>query len=573
MKSEIITGAEITIRSLQEENVEFVFGYPGGAVLNIYDAIFNQNKFKHVLVRHEQAAVHAADAFSRATGKVGVALVTSGPGATNAVTGIATAYMDSIPMVIISGQVPTHAIGQDAFQECDTVGITRPCVKHNFLVKDIKKIASTIKKAFFIASSGRPGPVLVDIPKDITAESTEFVYPKNIEMRSYNPVVKGHSGQISKAIDLLINAKKPMVYSGGGVVLGNASESLTKLVKKLDFPITNTLMGLGGFPASEKNFLGMLGMHGTYQANMAMQDCDVLFAVGARFDDRVIGNPDHFLAKPKKIIHVDIDPASISKRVQIDIPIVGDVDLVLKDFLSAYKKIEKDHNKKLIEPWKNEIQKWIDTDCMEYKDDGSIIKPQLVIQKLHEVTKGDAFVTSDVGQHQMWAAQYYPFNKPRRWINSGGLGTMGVGLPYAMGCQLAFPNSQVACVTGEASIQMCIQELSTCKQFNLPVKIINLNNRYMGMVRQWQEFFYGNRYAESYMDALPDFVKLAESYGHVGFKIEKSSDIEGALKEAFSPKLKERLVFMDFITDQSENVFPMIPNGKGLSEMILAEDL
>tara|TARA_B100001175_G_scaffold184800_1_gene156960 strand:- start:767 stop:2488 length:1722 start_codon:yes stop_codon:yes gene_type:complete len=573
MKSEIITGAEITIRSLQEENVEFVFGYPGGAVLNIYDAIFNQNKFKHVLVRHEQAAVHAADAFSRATGKVGVALVTSGPGATNAVTGIATAYMDSIPMVIISGQVPTHAIGQDAFQECDTVGITRPCVKHNFLVKDIKKIASTIKKAFFIASTGRPGPVLVDIPKDITAESTEFIYPKNIEMRSYNPVVKGHSGQIGKAIELLINAKKPMVYSGGGVVLGNASETLTKLVKKLDFPITNTLMGLGGFPASEKNFLGMLGMHGTYQANMAMQDCDVLFAVGARFDDRVIGNPDHFLAKPKKIIHVDIDPASISKRVQIDIPIVGDVDLVLKDFLNAYKKIEKNHDKKLIEPWKKEIQKWVDTNCMEYKDDGSVIKPQLVIEKLHEVTKGDAFITSDVGQHQMWAAQYYPFDKPRRWINSGGLGTMGVGLPYAMGCQLAFPNSQVACVTGEASIQMCIQELSTCKQFNLPVKIVNLNNRYMGMVRQWQEFFYGNRYAESYMDALPDFVKLAESYGHVGFKIEKSSDIEGALKEAFSPKLKERLVFMDFITDQSENVFPMIPNGKGLSEMILAEDL
>ena len=573
MKPEIITGAEITIRSLQEENVEFVFGYPGGAVLNIYDAIFNQNKFKHVLVRHEQAAVHAADAFSRATGKVGVALVTSGPGATNAVTGIATAYMDSIPMVIISGQVPTHAIGQDAFQECDTVGITRPCVKHNFLVKDINKIASTIKKAFFIASTGRPGPVLVDIPKDITAESAEFIYPENIKMRSYNPIIKGHSGQISKAIDLLINAKKPMVYSGGGVVLGNASEILTKLVKKLDFPITSTLMGLGGFPASEKNFLGMLGMHGTYQANMAMQDCDVLFAIGARFDDRVIGNPDHFLAKSKKIIHIDIDPASISKRVQIDIPIVGDVNLILNDFLNAYKKVEKSHNKKLIEPWRNKIQKWINTDCLAYNDDGSVIKPQLVIQKLHEVTKGDAFITSDVGQHQMWAAQYYPFNKPRKWINSGGLGTMGVGLPYAMGCQLAFPNSQVACVTGEASIQMCIQELSTCKQFNLPVKIINLNNRYMGMVRQWQEFFYGNRYAESYMDALPDFVKLAESYGHVGFKIENSSDVEGALKEAFSPKLKERLVFIDFITDQSENVFPMIPNGKGLSEMILAEDL
>ena len=573
MKPEIITGAEITIRSLQEENVEFVFGYPGGAVLNIYDAIFNQNKFKHVLVRHEQAAVHAADAFSRATGKVGVALVTSGPGATNAVTGIATAYMDSIPIVIISGQVPTHAIGQDAFQECDTVGITRPCVKHNFLVKDINKIASTIKKAFFIASTGRPGPVLVDIPKDITAESAEFIYPENIKMRSYNPIIKGHSGQISKAIDLLINAKKPMVYSGGGVVLGNASEILTKLVKKLDFPITSTLMGLGGFPASEKNFLGMLGMHGTYQANMAMQDCDVLFAIGARFDDRVIGNPDHFLAKSKKIIHIDIDPASISKRVQIDIPIVGDVNLILNDFLNAYKKVEKSHNKKLIEPWRNEIQKWINTDCLAYKDDGSVIKPQLVIQKLYEATKGDAFITSDVGQHQMWAAQYYPFNKPRKWINSGGLGTMGVGLPYAMGCQLAFPNSQVACVTGEASIQMCIQELSTCKQFNLPVKIINLNNRYMGMVRQWQEFFYGNRYAESYMDALPDFVKLAESYGHVGFKIENSSDVEGALKEAFSPKLKERLVFIDFITDQSENVFPMIPNGKGLSEMILAEDL
>jgi acetolactate synthase-1/2/3 large subunit len=572
MKPEIITGAEITIRSLQEENVEFVFGYPGGAVLNIYDAIHQQSTFKHVLVRHEQAAVHAADAFSRATGKVGVALVTSGPGATNAVTGIATAHMDSIPIVIISGQVPTHAIGSDAFQECDTVGITRPCVKHNFLVKDIKDIASTIKKAFFIASTGRPGPVLVDIPKDITAETTEFIYPKTIQMRSYNPVIKGHSGQIGKAIDLLINAKKPMVYSGGGAVLGDAAKSLTKLVKKLDLPITNTLMGLGGFPASDENFLGMLGMHGTYQANMAMQECDVLLAVGARFDDRVISNPEHFLKNPKKIIHIDIDPASISKRVKIDIPIVGDVDLVLIDLLKAYQGLEKNHNKTLISPWKNQIKKWIDTDCMAYEDDSSVIKPQTVIQKLHAVTEGDAFITSDVGQHQMWAAQYYPFDKPRRWINSGGLGTMGVGLPYAMGCQLAFPESQVACVTGEASIQMCIQELSTCKQYNLPIKIITLNNRYMGMVRQWQEFFYGNRYAESYVDALPDFVKLAESYGHVGMKIEKSSDVEGALKEAFSPKLKERLVFMDFITDQTENVFPMIPSGKGLSEMILAKD-
>jgi len=572
MTTEIITGAEIVIRCLQKENVKFVFGYPGGAVLNIYDAIFQQKSFKHVLVRHEQAAVHAADAYSRATGDVGVALVTSGPGATNAVTGIATAHMDSIPIVIISGQVPTHAIGEDAFQECDTVGITRPCVKHNFLVKDVKDIGSTIKKAFYLAATGRPGPVLVDIPKDITAETAEFIYPKNISLRSYNPVKQGHSGQINKALDLLINAQKPMVYSGGGVVLGNASDALTEFVKLLDFPITNTLMGLGGFPASHENFLGMLGMHGTYQANMAMQECDVLLAVGARFDDRVIGNPEHFLAKPKKIIHIDIDPASISKRVKIDIPIVGDVKLVLEDLISAFKALKSNSSNNLHTDWLNTINLWKQKDCMSFQDDGTQIKPQKVIQKLHEVTNGDAFITSDVGQHQMWAAQYYPFDKPRRWINSGGLGTMGVGLPYAMGCQLAFPDSQVACVTGEASIQMCIQELSTCKQFNLPVKIVNLNNRYMGMVRQWQEFFYGNRYAESYMDALPDFVKLAESYGHIGMKIENSSDIEGALKEAFSPKLKERLVFLDFITDQTENVFPMVASGKGLSEMILADD-
>jgi len=573
MKSEIITGAEIVIRSLQEENVEFVFGYPGGAVLNIYDAIFNQKKFKHVLVRHEQAAVHAADAYSRATGRVGVALVTSGPGATNAVTGIATAHMDSIPMVIISGQVPTHAIGQDAFQECDTVGITRPCVKHNFLVKDINKIASTIKKAFYIASTGRPGPVLVDIPKDITAESAEFSYPKEVSMRSYSPITKGHQGQINKAIDILLKAKRPVVYSGGGVVLGDAAQSLFKLVTELNFPITSTLMGLGGFPASNKQFLGMLGMHGTYQANMAMQECDVLLAVGARFDDRVIGNPDNFLSKPRKIIHIDIDPSSISKRVQIDVPIVGDVKSVLDDLSGALKSHKNNYDAKLIKPWLDQIQDWVSKDCLAFKDDAKVIKPQKVIQTLHKVTQGDAFITSDVGQHQMWAAQFYPFDKPRRWINSGGLGTMGVGLPYAMGCQLAFPDAQVACITGEASIQMCIQELSTCKQFHLPIKIVNLNNRYMGMVRQWQEFFYGNRYAESYMDALPDFVKLAESYGHVGFKIENPGDIESVLKEAFSPKLKERLVFLDFITDQTENVFPMVPNGKGLSEMILAEDL
>ncbi len=573
MSTNKLTGAEIVIHSLHKENTEFVFGYPGGAVLNIYDAIFQLKKFKHVLVRHEQAAVHAADGYSRSTGKVGVALVTSGPGATNAVTGIATAHMDSIPMVIISGQVPTHAIGQDAFQECDTVGITRPCVKHNFLIKKIEDIAPTIKKAFHIAKTGRPGPVVVDIPKDITAEEAEFIYPENIELRSYNPVEKGHQGQITKALELLIHAKRPMVYTGGGVVLGDASEPLTKLMKKLGFPVTSTLMGLGGFPASEKQFLGMLGMHGTYEANMAMQECDVLIAVGSRFDDRVIGNPDHFLSKPRKIIHIDIDPASISKRVKIDVPIVGSVKSVLEDMLVIYESLKTAHDKNIQKEWMIQIESWREKKSLDFQNSKEVIKPQYVVQELHKVTNGDAFVTSDVGQHQMWAAQYYPFDKPRRWLNSGGLGTMGVGLPYAMGAQLAHPEAQVACVTGEASIQMCIQELSTCKQFHLPIKIINLNNRYMGMVRQWQEFFYGNRYAESYMDALPDFVKLAESYGHIGMQIENPSDVTGALEEAFSKKNKERLVFIDFLTDQTENVYPMIPNGKGLSQMILAEDL
>jgi len=573
MSTNKLTGAEIVIHSLHKENTEFVFGYPGGAVLNIYDAIFQLKKFKHVLVRHEQAAVHAADGYSRSTGKVGVALVTSGPGATNAVTGIATAHMDSIPMVIISGQVPTHAIGQDAFQECDTVGITRPCVKHNFLIKKIEDIAPTIKKAFHIAKTGRPGPVVVDIPKDITAEEAEFIYPENIELRSYNPVEKGHQGQITKALELLIHAKRPMVYTGGGVVLGDASEPLTKLMKKLGFPVTSTLMGLGGFPASEKQFLGMLGMHGTYEANMAMQECDVLIAVGSRFDDRVIGNPDHFLSKPRKIIHIDIDPASISKRVKIDVPIVGSVKSVLEDMLVIYESLKTTHDKNNQKEWMIQIESWREKKSLDFQNSKEVIKPQYVVQELHKVTNGDAFVTSDVGQHQMWAAQYYPFDKPRRWLNSGGLGTMGVGLPYAMGAQLAHPEAQVACVTGEASIQMCIQELSTCKQFHLPIKIINLNNRYMGMVRQWQEFFYGNRYAESYMDALPDFVKLAESYGHIGMQIENPSDVTSALKEAFSKKNKERLVFLDFLTDQTENVYPMIPNGKGLSQMILAEDL
>lgn len=569
-KTGLLTGAEIIMRCLHEENVQFVFGYPGGAVLHIYDALFKQNKFKHILVRHEQAAVHAADAFARATGEVGVALVTSGPGATNAVTGIATAYMDSIPMVVISGQVPTAAIGMDAFQEVDMVGVTRPCVKHNFLIKDVRDIATTLKKAFYIASSGRPGPVVVDIPKDITADLAEFHYPKTVEMRSYTPVTKGHSGQIKKAVKILLEAKRPMIYTGGGLVLGDASNELIKLARTLGYPVTNTLMGLGGYPATDKQYVGMLGMHGTYEANNAMQECDVLLAVGARFDDRVIGNPDNFLSVPRTIIHIDVDPSSISKRVRVDVPIVGHVQSVLGEMNELLAAETKKPDANAIKAWWSKIDGWRSIKSSSYEQSSTIIKPQYVIEKLWEVTKGDAYVTSDVGQHQMWAAQYYKFDKPRRWINSGGLGTMGVGLPYAMGCQLADPKAQVACVTGEGSIQMNIQELSTCKQFHLPIKVILLNNRYLGMVRQWQEFFYENRYSESYMDSLPDFVKLAESYGHVGMNIENPADVEGALKDAFA--MKDKFVFMNFMTDQKENVFPMVPNGQGLAEMILGTD-
>lgn len=566
-----LTGAEITIRCLQEEGVEYVFGYPGGAVLHIYDALFNQNHVKHILVRHEQAAIHAADGYARSTDKVGVALVTSGPGVTNAVTGIATAYMDSIPMVIISGQVPTYAIGEDAFQEVDTVGITRPCVKHNFLVKDVKEIAGTIKKAFYLAKSGRPGPVLVDIPKDISNQNADFVYPSSVSIRSYHPAQHGDMAQIKQAVQILLAAKRPMVYAGGGVILSAASKQLTELVHLLGFPCTNTLMGLGGYPATDKQFVGMLGMHGTYEANMGMQYCDVLLAVGARFDDRVVGNVEHFNQEERKIIHIDIDPSSISKRVKVDIPIVGDVAHALDDLLGELRAINKKPDPQLIAPWWTQINEWRSKNSLVYKNSDKIIKPQFVIEQLYKVTHGDAFVTSDVGQHQMWAAQYYKFDKPRRWINSGGLGTMGFGLPAAMGVQLAHPNRHVACVTGEGSIQMCIQELSTCKQFKLPIKIIMLNNRYLGMVRQWQQFFHGNRYAESYMDALPDFVKLAEAYGHIGMRIEKPSDVEPALREAFGQN--KQLVFMDFITDQTENVFPMVQGGKGLSEVILSEDL
>ncbi len=567
-----LTGAEIVIRCLQEEKVEYVFGYPGGSVLYIYDELFKQDKFKHVLVRHEQAAVHAADAYSRSSNKIGVCMVTSGPGVTNAVTGIATAYMDSVPMVIISGQVPTAYIGQDAFQECDTVGITRPCVKHNFLVKDVRDLAVTIKKAFYIAKTGRPGPVLVDIPKDITNQKCDFEYPKTLAMRSYNPVTKGHGGQIKKAVQMLLDAKRPMIYAGGGVILSDAADRLVKLARALGYPVTNTLMGLGGYPATDKQSLGMLGMHGTYEANMAMQNCDVLIAVGARFDDRVIGNPTHFGSVARKIIHIDIDPSSISKRVKVDVPIVGNLPEVLDELQKQLEVSSGVPDPKALAAWWKQIDEWRGKKSLKYKQGKEVIMPQYVIEKLYEVTGGDAFVTSDVGQHQMWAAQYYKFDKPRRWINSGGLGTMGVGLPYAMGVRFANPKATVACVTGEASIQMNIQELSTAKQFRIPVKIINLNNRYLGMVRQWQQMFHGNRYAESYVDALPDFVKLAESYGHVGMRIERPADVEPALREAFT-KHKNDLVFMDFLTDQTANVYPMVAAGKGLSEMILAEEL
>jgi acetolactate synthase-1/2/3 large subunit len=563
----MMTGAEIVIRCLQEEKVDYVFGYPGGSVLHIYDELFKQDKVKHILVRHEQAAVHAADAYSRSTQRVGVAMVTSGPGATNAVTGIATAYMDSIPLVVISGQVPTTYIGQDAFQECDTVGITRPCVKHNFLVKDVRDLAATIKKAFYIANTGRPGPVVVDVPKDITAAKCKFEYPAEIKLRSYNPVIKGHSGQIKKADQLLLGAKRPMIYTGGGVILANAAEQLTRLTRLLGFPITNTLMGLGGYPGTDRQFLGMPGMHGTLEANLAMQHCDVLLAVGTRFDDRVIGNPEDFATVPRKIIHVDIDPSSISKRVRVDVPIVGNVPDVLDEMVRL---LEAEQERKDISDWWAEIENWRARQCMKYGMKDAIM-PQYVIEKLWEVTRGDAIITSDVGQHQMWAAQYYKFDKPRRWLNSGGLGTMGVGLPYAIGAAFANPDRQVACVTGDGSIQMCIQELSTAKQFGLPIKIINLNNRYLGMVRQWQEMFYSRRYSQTYMDSIPDFVKLAEAYGHVGIRVERPEDVEPALKRAFVDH-KDDLVFLDIRTAREANVFPMVAAGKGLAEMVLADE-
>jgi len=573
--SQELMGAEILVKALQAENVQYIWGYPGGAVLHIYDALYKQETMQHVLVRHEQAAVHAADGYARATGDVGVALVTSGPGVTNAVTGIATAYMDSIPMVIITGQVPTPAIGLDAFQECDTVGITRPIVKHNFLVKDVRDLALTMKKAFHIARTGRPGPVVVDIPKDVSFKKAPYNgYPKSVEMRSYNPVKKGHAGQIRKALQLLLTAKRPYIYTGGGVLLGNATQELRTLVDMLGYPVTNTLMGLGAFPATDRRFVGMLGMHGTIEANNTMQNCDVLLAVGARFDDRVIGNPKHFAQNDRKIIHIDIDPSSISKRVKVDIPIVGDVKEVLAELIAMIRETTTRADAGALAAWWDQIESWRGRDCLKYdRGNTEVIKPQYVVETLWNMTRDmEAYITSDVGQHQMWAAQFYKFDEPRRWINSGGLGTMGVGIPYAMGIKLAKPQAEVFCITGEGSVQMNIQELSTCLQYNTPIKIVSLNNRYLGMVRQWQEIEYSGRYSHSYMDALPNFVKLAESYGHVGLLIERPQDVEPALREA--RKLKDRTVFLDFRTDPSENVFPMVRAGKGITEMLLgSEDL
>ena len=562
---ELLSGGDALVRALQEEGVEKIFGYPGGAVLHIYDALFRQNLIEHFLVRHEQAATHMADGYARATGRPGVVLVTSGPGATNAITGIATAYMDSIPMVVISGQVQSHLIGTDSFQETDMVGISRPIVKHSFLVKHASDIPATIKKAFYLASSGRPGPVVVDIPKDITnpADLHPFVHPESVAIRSYNPALRGHSGQIKKAAAMLMAAERPMIYSGGGVIQGDASESLKSIVTALGYPITSTLMGLGAFPATDSQFLGMLGMHGTVEANNAMHHCDVLLAVGARFDDRVTNTVSKFCPYAK-IIHIDIDPTSISKNVAVDAPIVGPVSSVLSEMLAVIQNRSEPPSEAqaaALADWWSQIEGWRAQNCLTYESDTTIIKPQQAVQAVYELTDGKAYVSSDVGQHQMFAALYYPFDYPRQWINSGGLGTMGFGLPAAMGVQVAYPDAQVVCITGEGSIQMNIHELSTCSQYELPVKIINLNNRALGMVRQWQDMQYEGRHSHSYMDSIPDFKGLVEAYGHVGISIKTPGELRGGLEEAFAQK--DRLVFVDIEVDPNEHVYPMhvAPNG------------
>jgi acetolactate synthase-1/2/3 large subunit len=569
---ELLSGAEMVVRFLRDEGIKHIYGYPGGALLHIYDALFKEKAVTHILVRHEQAATHMADGYARATGKPGVVLVTSGPGATNAITGIATAYMDSIPMVVISGQVASNMVGTDAFQETDMIGISRPIVKHSFMIKHASEIPEVMKKAFYIAQSGRPGPVVVDIPKDLTnpAEKFEYVYPKKAKLRSYNPAVRGHSGQIRKAAEMLLAAKRPILYAGGGVIMGNASAALTELAQMLNLPVTNTLMGLGGYPGTDRQFLGMLGMHGSYTANLAMHHSDVILAVGARFDDRVINGAAKF-CPTAKIIHIDIDPASISKTIKADIPIVGPVDSVLAEMVAIVREIGAGNVAENTNSWWTQINEWRGSNGLFPYDrgDGSIIKPQTVVETLCEVTRGEAFVASDVGQHQMFAAQYYKFAKPNRWINSGGLGTMGFGFPAAMGVKLNFPDADVACVTGEGSIQMNIQELSTCLQYDLPVKIINLNNGALGMVRQWQDMQYDSRYSHSYMESLPDFVKLAEAYGHVGIKVTSLADLKPMMEEAFA--LKNRLVFMDISVDTREHVYPMQIRDGAMRDMWLSK--
>nr|WP_285903187.1 acetolactate synthase 3 large subunit [Alkalimarinus sediminis] len=551
-----MSGADMIARFLQDEGIEYIYGYPGGSVLHIYDALFRQDKVKHILVRHEQAATHMADGYARATGKAGTVLVTSGPGATNTITGIATAFTDSIPMVVLCGQVPSTLVGEDAFQETDMMGVSRPVVKHNLTIRHPSEIPETLKKAYYLAQTGRPGPVVVDIPKDMTTpnERYEYVYPKKVKLRSYNPVARGHSGQIKKAVDMLLAAKRPVLYTGGGVILGKASDKLIELAQLLNYPVTNTLMGLGGYPATDRQHLGMLGMHGSYEANMAMHHADLIVSIGARFDDRVTNAIDKF-CPGARIVHIDIDPASISKTVEVDVPIVGPVDSVLKEMLALIKESKQDPDKDALASWWKTIDEWKAFHGGRFETGGESIKPQQAIEALYKVTKGNAFVTSDVGQHQMFAAQYYKFDKPNRWINSGGLGTMGFGFPAAMGIKLNFPDDDVVCVTGEGSIQMNIQELSTCKQYDLPVKVLVLNNQSLGMVKQWQDMNYESRHAQSYMESLPDFTKLVEAYGHVGLTVEKLEDLESTLEKAFA--MKDKLVFINVMVDPHEHVYPM----------------